>query len=39
MWKIAWGIVLGLLLWHCLPFIMALIAIFVGALFGHHVGR
>lgn len=25
MWKIAWGIVLGLLLWHTLPLIVALL--------------
>jgi hypothetical protein len=30
MWKIAWGIVLGLILWHCLPVILALFLILAG---------
>jgi len=30
MWKIAWGIVLGLILWHALPLIIGLVAVLVG---------
>jgi len=30
MWKIAWGIVLGLILWHTLPFIVVVIAALMG---------
>lgn len=36
MWKIAWGIVLGLILWHCLPFIVMLVlALLTGFLKAH----
>jgi len=33
MWKIAWGIVLGMILWHCLPLIMVIIAALMGLKF------
>jgi hypothetical protein len=33
MWKIALGVVLGLLLWHALPLIVGLIAVLVRIIF------
>lgn len=33
MWKIAWGIVLGLILWHCLPVILILPLVLLERMF------
>lgn len=31
MWKIAWGVVLGLILWHCLPVILGVVLLLINA--------